>query len=387
MPFEIDGIVVKLDNLKERENIGFTGKSPRWAVAYKFAPEKATTTIEDITVQVGRTGVLTPVAELKSVLLAGSKIARATLHNQEEIERKDIRIGDTVIIEKGGDVIPKVVSVDQSKRISGVVAWQMPVLCPSCKSKVVHREGEVAVRCMNVNNCPAQNLRRISYFAAKDAMDIDNLGEKIVNKLIEAKLVIGPADLYRLKAEDLKNLEGFKEKSISNLLLSIEASKDTTLARFIFSLGIPYVGKQTAEILAVEAENIDALIKMSEKSLLAIEGIGPILADSIAKYFLDPNHIEEVNALIELGVKPRAPAKKQTDHIFSNKTFVLTGTLEEYTRSEAEALIKMRGGKVTGSVSAKTDYLLIGENAGSKLDKAQKLGVTILSEMEFKKIL
>lgn len=385
MPYEIDGIVIKVNDISQRKPLGFTGKHPRWAVAYKFAPEQAITKIEEITVQVGRTGVLTPVAELMPVSLAGSTISRATLHNQDEIDRKDIRIGDTVTIEKGGDVIPKVVSVDETKRVKGARKWQMPSKCPSCGEKVVHREGEVAVRCINFATCPAQNLRRISFFAAKNAMDIENLGPKIVEKLVDSGLVQNITDIYRLDGEDLEGLEGFKAKSIQNLLRSIDASRDTTLARFIFALGIPYVGIQTAEILADRAGNIDVLIDLSHEELIDIEGIGPIVADSIYEYFGQEQNIQEIDEFLELGVTLKGPKKKSMNHAFSGKTFVLTGTLESYTRSEAGALIKDRGGKVTGTVSAKTDFVLAGESAGSKYDKAKKLGIPILTEKEFEK--
>lgn len=384
-PFEIDGIVVKLDELPERKYIGHTGKSPRWAVAYKFAPEQATTVIERIDIQVGRTGVLTPVAHLRPVKLAGSTIARATLHNRDEIERKDIREGDSVIIEKGGDVIPKVVSVHINERPKGSRKWTMPTACPSCSTPVQHVQGEVAVRCPNVKECPAQNLRRIIFFAAKGAMDIDHLGIKVAEKLVQKGLVSTISDIYRLGEEDLAELEGFKEKSTQNLLRSIEASKKVSLARFIFSLGIPFVGIQTAEILAEHARKIDELIKMEEVELVEIEGIGPKVAHSIRAFFKNRKHVEEIRELLALGVEPKGPKKKQLDHIFAGKTFVLTGTLENRTRTEAAALIKERGGKVTGSVSAKTDFVLVGDSPGSKYDKAKKLGIGIMDEKEFER--
>lgn len=386
LPFEIDGIVVKLDDLAKREGIGFTGKSPRWAVAYKFAPEQAETVIEEITVQVGRTGVLTPVAELKPTLLAGSTIARATLHNQDEIDRKDIRVGDTVIIEKGGDVIPKVVQVVLSKRPKGAKKWHMPESCPSCHKKVAHVEGEVAVRCINPS-CSSKNLRRIIFFTAKGAMDIDNLGEKVVEKLIAQGFVKTFSDIYRLTEDELSQIEGFKEKSIHNLLSSIEASKETTLARFIFALGINHVGAKTAELIADYAKDIDRVIHLQEEELLGIEGIGPIAAASIVAFFENKEEVHEIKQLLALGVHPKSPAKKSKSHLFSDKTFVLTGTLPNFTRLEAENLIKERGGKVTSSVSAKTDYLLLGEDPGSKYEKAKKLGIKILDEKAFKSLL
>lgn len=383
LPFEIDGIVLKVNTIADHDILGMTGKSPRWAIAYKFPPEQAQTVIKEITVQVGRTGVLTPVAELETVPLAGSRISRATLHNEEEIQRKDIRIGDTVTIEKGGDVIPKVVSVDTKKRKSSSKPWKMPETCPICDAPVTRREGEVAVRCENPA-CGARNLRRIVFFVSKPAMDIDNLGEKVIARLSELGLIQTIADIYRLKAEDLEGLEGFQKKSIDNLLRSIETSKDVALSRFLLALGIPFVGASTAELIADKAGSIENVGKLSEEELLSIEGVGDKVAASIHDYFSHENHTHEIETLLSLGVKPKGVTRKvQAGHPFSGKTFVLTGTLEKYTRTEAGELIKERGGSVSSSVSKKTDYVLAGEAAGSKLAKAEKLGVTILTEEEF----
>lgn len=388
LPFDIDGIVVKVDELKLHDQLGVTGKSPRWAVAYKFAPEQALTRIREITVQVGRTGVLTPVAELEPVFLAGSTIARATLHNQEEVERKDIRVGDWVIIEKGGDVIPKVVGVDIKRRPSHTHVWKMPRTCPSCGSNVVQSEEEVAVRCPNTKDCPEQQMRRIAYFASKDAMDIEHLGEKVVEQLFTKKLACRLSDIYALTAEDLAKLEGFKEKSIQNLLESIDKSRSVSLSRFILALGIKYVGEGTAELLAENGGSIEKLSQMGVDELKEIQGIGGKIAHSVVEYFKDPSHLKEINMLLMMGVKPQAPkVTRRTDHVFSGKTFVLTGALQNYSRDEASALIKERGGKVTGSVSAKTDYLLVGEDPGSKLDKARELKVKVLTELDFEKYL
>lgn len=388
LPFDIDGIVIKVDSRKEYDHLGTTGNSPRWAVAYKFAPEQAETRILDITVQVGRTGVLTPVAELEPVFLAGSTIARATLHNQEEIERKDIRVGDFVVIEKGGDVIPKVVSVHLKKREPQTHPWKMPTCCPCCGTPVVHYEGEVAVRCPNTSSCQEQKIRILTYFASKAAMDIDHLGEKVVEQLVKKGFVSSMSDLYKLSSHDLAQLEGFKEKSIHNLLSSIEKSKQVSLAKFIFALGIRYVGEESAEKIAEEVGSIEKLIEMSKEELLNIEGIGEKTAEAIFFYFQDSHHCEEVKKLQEAGVKPESSKKIKTHNpFFSGKTFVLTGTLQGYSRQEATSLIKERGGKVTGSISQKTDYLLFGENPGSKLDKAKELGVELLPEEEFKQAL
>jgi DNA ligase (NAD+) len=388
LAFDIDGIVVKMDLLKDHAELGVTGKSPRWAIAYKFAPEQAETRIRDITVQVGRTGVLTPVAELEPVLLAGSTIARATLHNREEIERKDIRIKDYVIIEKGGDVIPKVLQVNLKRRIKSSTPWNMPHFCPSCGSKVVHYEGKVAMRCPNTKNCPEQVMRKIFFFASKDAMNIEHLGDKVTKQLIEKKLIRSAADLYQLTKEDLAQLEGFKEKSIQNLLNSIDKSRHISLDRFILALGIKYVGEGSAELLAQTARTIDRLLEMRVDELQKIQGIGEKTAIAVIEYFKDPNHLQEVKALLKAGVKPQSVQTIQVEnHCFANKIFVLTGTLKEYSRTDATLLIKERGGRVTNSVSRNTDYLLIGEDPGSKLAKAQEYKVHVLNEQAFKNLL
>jgi DNA ligase (NAD+) len=388
MPFDIDGIVIKVDELRFHDVLGATGKSPRSAVAYKFAPEQALTQINDIIVQVGRTGVLTPVAELKPVKLAGSTISRATLHNQDEVMRKDIRIHDWVTIEKGGDVIPKVVQVELKKRPHGTRPWKMPSRCPSCHAHVVHRAGEVAVRCPN-KECPEQNLRRIIFFASKGAMDIGHLGEKIIEQLVEKGFVHKISDLYTLTEKEVSQLEGFKEKSVQNLLESIDASRKVSLARFILALGIKYIGERTAEILAEAAGNVDTLVKMSEEELLEIEGVGEKTAKAIVDYFTEPSHLKEIRALIKAGVHPQAPKKIQVKkgHEFFGKTFVLTGTLSNYTRDQAMTLIKERGGKIASSVSKKTDYVLVGEDPGSKLNKAKELKIKTLDEDQFEKLL
>lgn len=388
LPFDIDGIVVKVDELRYYPMLGTTGKSPRYAVAYKFAPEQATTHIKEITVQVGRTGVLTPVAELEPVFLAGSKISRATLHNQEEVERKDIRVGDWVIIEKGGDVIPKVVEVVIKKRPLKTHRWKMPSKCPSCGSPVIHIPGEVAVRCSNADGCIVQRIRRIAFFASKDAMDIGHMGIRVVEQLVEKGLVTRVSDIYDLTEEELAQLEGFKEKSVQNLLESIDKSRRVTLGRFILALGIKHVGAETADLLANYSGDIQKLVEVTKEELLEIEGIGDKVAESIVEFFSDPVNLKEINLLLERGVKPEAiKIKVRKDHSFYGKTFVLTGTLEEYSRSQAAELIKERGGKVSGSVSAKTDYVLAGDDPGSKLDKANKLNITVLSEKKFKEML
>jgi DNA ligase (NAD+) len=387
-PFDIDGIVLKVDHIKYWSLLGTTGKSPRWAVAYKFAPEQATTHIREITVQVGRTGVLTPVAELEPVFLAGSTIARATLHNEEEVARKDIREGDWAVIAKGGDVIPQVLEVDLKRRPDHSKPWKMPNHCPICGTPVVRTEGEVAVRCPNSKGCEEQVIRRMAYFASKDAMDIDHMGEKVVEQLVQKKLIKHISDIYKLNAEDLAQLEGFKEKSIHNLLTSIDKSRHVSLARFILALSIRYIGEETAEILSQEAGSIHKLAEMSEEDLLKIDGIGDKMAVAIVAYFKDHNNLKEIKLLLENGVQPQSSKKiTRTDHTFSGKTFVLTGALQKYSRDQAEELIKERGGKVTGSISKKTDFVLVGEDAGSKLEKAKELHIHILSEEQFEEML
>ena len=388
LPFDIDGIVVKVDELKYHDQLGVTGKSPRWAVAYKFAPEQALTCIDNITVQVGRTGVLTPVAELEPVFVAGSTISRATLHNQEEVERKDIRVHDWVFIEKGGDVIPKVVSVDKKRRPHNSHPWKMPKTCPSCGTRVVESEEEVAVRCPNTKHCPEQQMRRIMYFASKDAMDIEHMGEKVVEQLFHKKLVHTISDIFTLTEHDLAKLEGFKEKSIQNLMESIDKSRHVSLARFLLAIGIKYVGEGTAELLAEHVGDIEKLAEMSAEELKEIQGIGDKIAHSIVEYFKDAEHKKEIHQLIKHGVKLKAQKiTRRKDHAFSDKVFVLTEALQNYSRDEATKLIKERGGKVTGSVSQKTDFVLVGEDPGSKLDKARELHIKTLSQEQFEKML
>lgn len=384
LSYDIDGIVIKLDDLKDQRRLGATGKTPRWAIAYKFAAEQAKTRVNEITVQVGRTGVLTPVAELEPVFLAGSTIARATLHNEEEVQRKDIRIGDYVLIEKGGDVIPKVVEVDLSRRPPESFPWSMPTTCPSCQTTVIRVLGEIAVRCPNEKGCPEQQIRRLAYFTGKEAMDINHMGEKVIVQLYQKGFVKTPSDIYTLTKEQLYQLTGFKEKSVQNLYDSIQKSKEVPLHRFIMALGIKYVGTGTAEMLAIRVGNIQTFLEMTEEELKQIEGVGDKVAKAIREYLSNVNHLEEIERLLALGVVPKTlEARLFKDHLFKGKTFVLTGTLEHYTRSHAGSLVKERGGKVSSSVSKQTDYIVAGADPGSKLDKGRSLGVKILTEEEF----
>ena len=385
LSYDIDGVVIKLDDINQQRRLGNTAKNPRWAVAYKFAAEQATTRIREITVQVGRSGVLTPVAELEPVFLAGSTIARATLHNEDEVARKDIRIGDTATIEKGGDVIPKVVSVDPQLRVNNSIPWKMPEHCPRCGTAVVRVEGEVSVRCPNSSSCPEQVLRRLIYSVGKEALDIENMGEKVVEQLVRKGFVKSLSDIYRLTEEQLYQLEGFKTKSVTNLLASISKSRDVPLPRFIMAFGIKHVGTTTAEVLASKSGTLEALMQMTSEDLMRIDGIGEKVATSVTDYFSDESNRKEIESLLSLGIRPQI---QQTvdygDHPFNGKSFVLTGSLAEYTRQSAAALIKERGGKVVESVSKKTDFVLVGDSPGSKAEKAQALGIPIISEAEFK---
>ncbi len=384
LPFEIDGVVIKVDDISMHELLGVTGKNPRWAVAYKFAAEQATTRVQSITVQVGRTGVLTPVAELVPVSLAGSTITRATLHNEEEVQRKDIRIGDLVLIEKGGDVIPKVNAVDFESRPEGTIPWSMPKICPSCHQAVHKLEGEVAVRCLNERACPEQLVRYLSFFVSKHAFDIDTFGERVTQQLVESGLIKKASDIFALTLNALFQLEGFQKKSAEKLIASIQKSKAIPLFRFIMALGIRYVGVGTAELLAKKAQTIQGLPLLNEEDLLSVDGIGEKVARSVIAHFKDPFHLEELQALLNHGVSPLVSEYSFDEtHPYYGKIFVLTGSLNHFTRQSAGEAIKKRGGKISSSVSKKTDFVLAGYEAGSKLDKAKKLGVTVLSEEQF----
>jgi DNA ligase (NAD+) len=383
-----DGAVVKLDSLALQREAGSTSKAPRWAMAYKFAAERAETKLISILVQVGRTGVLTPVAELEPVLLAGSTVSRATLHNRDEIARKDIRVGDFVFVEKAGEVIPAVVGVNAARRTPECAVFKFPDRCPSCGSAVVQAEGEVALRCPNYN-CPVQVRRRVRHFASKACVDIDGLGEAMVDVLVDRGWVRGIADLYRLRRTDLLSLGKSVEKSTDNLLAAIEASKRAELWRFIHGLGIPHVGAAAAKDLASRFASLEALsesrfedyVGKGKESLIA--GIGKTMADAIVDHFNQPISRALVHDLIRAGVSPKAPvAEAPSVGPFLGKTFVLTGALPSMTRDEASAKIQAAGGKVVSGVSKKTTFVLAGSDAGSKLEKARALGVTVISEAE-----
>ena len=380
-PFEMDGAVIKVNQRDLYERLGATAKSPRWAVAYKYEPEQAETTLLDITVQVGRTGVLTPVAELQPVQLAGTTVKRATLHNQDEIQRKDIRIHDRVIIEKAGEIIPIVLATVPAKRPANTQPFQMPTHCPECQSPVERLEGEVALRCTDLQ-CPAQVRSWIEHYAARGAMDITGLGESMVEQLVARQLIHNPADLYQLTANDFADLERTGERSIANLLNGIEESKNRPFSKLLFGLGIRHVGKTAAETLANAFPDIDALMQASAEELEDLHDIGPIVARSLITYFENPAARDVMEALRTAGVTLHREAANTTGTALSGNTFVLTGTLETMTRDQAGDRIKALGGKVSSSISKKTSYLVAGAAAGSKLTKAEKLGVPIVTETE-----
>jgi DNA ligase (NAD+) len=387
LSYDIDGIVIKVDSIKFQNQLGTTTKSPRWVIAYKYHTKGAVTVLKDIKVQVGRTGTLTPVAILKPVLLGGTTISRATLHNEDEIERKDIRIGDHVMIEKGGEVIPKVTGVILEKRPKGTQLFHFPKSCPICGSKVVRFEEEVAVRCENLS-CSAQLKGSLLHFASRNAMDIEGLGYAIVEQLVEQKRLRSPADLYRLKLDDLLSLERMGEKSSQNLLDGIEKSKTRSFNRLIFGLGIRHVGIHAAEILASKYQKMDSLTHASLEDLQKTHGLGPILAKSIFSFFQIKENLKTISDLRDFGVNMADTelALRKKD-VLGGKVFVLTGTLENFTRDDAEDLIKKLGGRVSSSVSKKTDYVVAGVDPGSKLDKAKSLGVKILNEKELLSLL
>ncbi|RKZ25227.1 DNA ligase (NAD(+)) LigA, partial [bacterium] len=384
LPFEIDGMVLKVNSFDQQRRLGTTIKSPRYAIAYKFPARQATTRIKDIVLQVGRTGVVTPVAVLDPVHLSGTIVSRATLHNEDEIKRKDIRIGDWVIVEKGGEIIPKVVKVIKDKRTGEEKEFRMPEKCPVCGGKLVREEGEVAWRCINVS-CPAQIKRSIQHFASRNAMDIEGLGPSLIDQLVDKGLVKDYGDLYYLDPKEVAKLERMGKKSTENLMRAIEKSKTRPLARLIFALGIRHVGIHAAGILAERFKSIDKLKEATFEELASIEGIGPIMAKSIVNFFREKKNLEVLEKLRRAGVKMEEEEKKEG--VLAGKTFVFTGALSKYSRHEAQEKVIALGGKVSSSVSRNTDYVVVGENPGSKYEKAKKLGIKIINEEEFLKMI
>ncbi len=380
LDYSIDGAVVKVNSFAQRQLLGSTAKFPRWAEAFKYPPEEKKTKVLGIEINVGRTGVLTPTGVFEPVTLAGTTVSRATLHNQDFITEKDIRVGDTVILRKAGEIIPEVVSV--VSHMEGSVPFQMPEVCPSCGVAVTREEGEAATRCTNPE-CPAQLLRHLIHFCSRDAMDIDGLGPAVLEKLISGGLVKSPADLYSLKLAQLVGLERMGQKSSENRLNAIEKSKQNDLYRLLFALGIPHIGLKAAKILAARFRTIDDIFQASEEDVASIDGFGGIMAESVNHFFNLPNTAHLIGRLRDAGVNMAALASEPNDSRFTGKTFVLTGTLSGMTRAEASEIIEKHGGKVSGSVSKKTDYVLAGEDAGSKLTKANQLGVKVISEADF----
>ena len=386
LPYEIDGIVVKVDRTAFQDELGFTGKAPRWAIAFKYAARAGITKLEDIRVQVGRTGKLTPVAMLAPVLIGGTTVRNATLHNMDEIERLGVKIGDWVQVERGGDVIPKVAKViDDKDHPRGHRTFEMPEKCPVCGTKVVRTEGEVDYRCLNAN-CPAKLLGTILHFASRGVMNIDGMGESLVNQLIERGLVKNVADIYDLSKKDLLSLDRFADKSAQNILDEIENSKKLPLERVIYGLGIRMVGERTAQFLAEHFGSMEALASASVEELQNVNEVGPRIAESMVEFFSIPANQQLVKRLARAGLTVKGK-KKERGAKLAGKTFVLTGTLAHFTRDEAKKMIEDAGGKVTGSVSKKTDYVVAGADAGSKLDKAKELGVAVIDESDMEKLL
>ena len=382
LTFGIDGAVVKVDNLELRQILGTTSKVPKWAIAYKYPPEQKETILKDIVCQVGRTGVITPMAILEPVKLAGSTISKTTLHNEDFIKEKELKIGDKVIIQKAGDVIPEIVKVVKEKRTGEEKSFQMPTKCPVCGADAIREEGEAAVRCTGIE-CPAKLYRNLVHFVSREAMNIDGLGENLINEFLERKMISNMADIYDLKFEDIASLKKNGKKFAQNLVDSINKSKKNDLYRLITALGIRNVGVKAAKTLAKTYKNIDNLKSANIESLSMIEDIGPVMANSIIEFFKQEQTQDLIERLKKAGVNTEKIEEENTDNRFEGKTFVLTGSLDKYTREEASQIIEKFGGKTSNSVSKKTTYLLAGEDAGSKLTKAQSLGIQIISEEEF----
>ena len=383
LPYEIDGIVIKVNSYSLQEEIGSTQKSPRWATAYKFPEEELATKLLDIELSVGRTGIITPVAVLNPINISGSTVSKASLHNKDIIDELDIHIGDMVVVKKAGEIIPKVVRVVEELRLANSEKYVMPNICPSCKSKTFTKEGDPFTRCLNLD-CPEQNIRKIIHFASREALNIEGLGDKVVATLYEKGIIKHTIDLFSLDRNKLVELERMGDKSVDNLLNAIENSKQSSLDKVIFALGILNVGKKAGKILAEYYKNLTNFSKATVDELLELPDIGLITAESIVDYLSNDNNLRFINELIEIGMNPQYEIQnKNTDNIFSGKTIVLTGKLVELTRNEAKEYLERFGAKVTGSVTSKTDYVIAGEKAGSKLAKAEQLGIQVLSEDEF----
>lgn len=383
LPFDIDGAVIKVDSFEQREVLGSTSKFPKWAIAFKYPPEEKQTKVVDIEINVGRTGVLTPTAVFEPVMVAGSLISRATLHNQDFITEKDIRIGDTVTIRKAGDIIPEVLNVVEHTGSS--LPYIMPEFCPSCGARVVREEGEAALRCLNTD-CPAQLLRNLIHFCSRDAMDIEGLGESNIELFVNSGLIKNPADIYHLEADQIVPLERMAEQSANNLIAAINESKKNDLSKLVFALGIRHIGQKAAKLISERFGTMTALMNASYDDIMTIDGFGAIMAKSVADYFNMPESIELIDKLMAAGLNMKS-LKEVKDMRFAGKTFVLTGTLPTYKRNEAASIIESFGGKTASSVSKRTDFVLAGEDAGSKLQKANDLGIKVISEDEFREMI
>ena len=381
LPFDIDGVVYKVNQFAQQNELGFVSRAPRWAIAHKYPAEEATTIVEDITVQVGRTGAITPVARLKAVFVGGVTVTNATLHNEDELRRKDIHIGDTVIVRRAGDVIPEVVSVVLENRPTNARQFVMPTLCPECDSHIIRLADEAVARCTGGLICPAQRKQAITHFASRRALDIEGMGEKLADLLVQANLVKSLDDIYKLDVATLANLERMAVKSAQNVFDALNHSKTTTLARFIYGLGIRNVGEATAKDLATHFGGLQALLDAPLEALLQVNDVGPIVAESILQFLSEPHNVQVIASMQNLGVHwPETAGKQAASGVLLGKTLVLTGTLPNLSRDAAQAMIEAAGGKVSGSVSKKTDYVVAGAEAGSKLEKAQDLNVAIIDE-------
>ena len=388
LPFDIDGVVYKVNQFNQQSELGFVSRAPRWAIAHKYPAEEATTLVEDITVQVGRTGAITPVARLKAVFVGGVTVTNATLHNEDEMRRKDIRIGDTVIVRRAGDVIPEVVSVILENRHANATQFSMPTTCPECGSHIERSADEAVARCTGGLFCPAQRKQAITHFASRRAMDIEGLGEKLVDHLVEANLVHAVSDIYKLDVVTLAGLDRMAQKSAQNVVDAIKKSKQTTLARFVYALGIRNVGEATAKDLSAHFGGLQALLDAPLEALLEVNDVGPIVAESILQFFSEPHNRQVIELMQKLGVHwPEHQGKRQATGVLQGKVLVLTGTLPNLSRDEAKALVEAAGGKVSGSVSKKTDFVVAGAEAGSKLEAAQILGVSLIDEAGLKALL